>query len=99
MKLGTIIEFQDGRTATVVFNGLVGVGVKWGEWYPDPKDFAGTTGGFLDDTVPGGGEWGWEPQALLRDPWDGCERCGFSADECVGTDYEIIYTPEQEVAA
>jgi hypothetical protein len=31
MKLGTRIKLSDGRIGTVVFNGLIGVGIKWGE--------------------------------------------------------------------
>jgi hypothetical protein len=42
MKLGTHIRFKDGREGTVVYNSLVGVGVKWGIHYPDPKDFENT---------------------------------------------------------
>ena len=31
MKVGTIIELLDGKRGTVVYNGLDGVGIKWGE--------------------------------------------------------------------
>lgn len=88
MKLGTQIRLSDGRVGTVVYNSLIGVGIKWGLHNPDQADFEGTDG----NTVSGGApdEWPWEPDALLRDPWPGCERHGFSPEECVGEDYEVI---------
>ena len=42
MKLGTQIRFSDGRIATVIYNSLVGVGIKWGSHDPDTKDFEST---------------------------------------------------------
>ena len=88
MKLGTHIELADGRTGTVVYNGLIGVGIKWGLHNPDPADFAGTTGDTGDEDVPD--DWPWKPDALLRDPWDGCERTGFTAAQCVGRDFTAL---------
>lgn len=88
MKLGTQIRLLDGRVGTVVYNSLIGVGIKWGLYDPNPADFEGTTGNTVNDRVPE--DWPWEPEALLRDPWDGCERVGFTRDQCVGTDYEIV---------
>lgn len=88
MKLGTQIRFPDGRVATVVYNSLIGVGVKWGLHDPNPEDFQGTTGNTIEEEpLPG---WQWEPEALLRDPWPGCDRYGFSREQCVGTDFEVI---------
>lgn len=88
MKLGTKIKMHDGRIATVVYNSLIGVGVKWGAHNPDPQDFIGTTGNTIDENMPA--EWQWEPDALLRDPWDGCERSGFTMAQCIGENYEIV---------
>ena len=88
MKLGTQIRFSDGRIATVIYNSLIGVGIKWGLHDPDPKDFESTNGNTVQDGAPN--DWEWEPDALLRDPWPNCERIGFTADQCVGTDYEVI---------
>lgn len=94
MRLGTIIELPDGRVGTVVFNSLIGVGIKWGEHKPDPSDFEGTTGGVVamlggaEDEVPTDFEW--EPDALLREPWEGFERHGFKLEDCVGEEYTII---------
>jgi len=88
MKLGTQIKFTDGRVGTMVYNSLIGVGIKWGLHNPDPADFEGTDGNTVTDGAPD--DWEWEPEALLRDPWDGCEGCGFTKEQCVGEDYEII---------
>ena len=88
MKLGTQIRLPDGREGTVVYNSLIGVGIKWGLHDPDPADFEGTTGNTINKD-PQPEDWGWEPEALLRAPWDGCERCDWKADQCVGDDFDI----------
>ena len=82
-RLGTQIRLPDGREATVVYNSLVGVGVKFGLHNPDPKDFDGTDG----NTVQSGGpeDFPWEPDALLRKP-EMSERLGMP---CIGEEYEI----------
>ena len=88
MKLGTIVEMSDGRRGTVVYNGLDGVGVKWGEYSPNPKDFEGTTGGLFAEPIPD--DWEWFPEAMLRDNYP-------SADlPCVGNDYEIVFVPGED---
>ena len=88
MKLGTIVRLPNGDEGTVVYNSLIGVGIKWGHHNPSPEDFENTDGNTVSDGSPEG--WEWEPDALLRDPWPGCESCGFSPEECVGGDYKII---------
>jgi len=88
MKLGTQIRFADGRLGTMVYNSLIGVGIKWGLHNPNPSDFEGTDGNTVSNGSPD--NWEWEPDALLRDPWDGSERYGFTKEQCVGNDYEII---------
>lgn len=88
MKLGTQIRLPDGREGTVVYNSLIGVGIKWGLHYPDPEDFKGSDGNTFSNGSPP--NWQWKSEALLRKPWDGCERCGFRKEECVGEEYEII---------
>jgi hypothetical protein len=85
MKLGTHIKLADGRVGTVIYNSLIGVGIKWGIHNPDPADFEGTTGNTVDEEPRE--DWPWEPDALLRAPFKGCEKYGM---ECVGTDYEAI---------
>ena len=88
MKLGTQIKFKDGRVGTIIYNSLIGEGIKWGLHNPDPTDFEGSDGNTVSSGSPPG--WQWEPEALLRDPWDGCEHYGFTKEQCVGNDYEII---------
>ena len=38
MKLGTQLRLPDGREATVVYNNLDGVGIKWGLHDPEPGE-------------------------------------------------------------
>jgi len=87
MKLGTQIQLSDGRIGTVVFNGLCGVGIKWGQHDPDPKDFENTHGDIFDSNPPL--NWPWRYDAMLRDPWKGAaeEEPGV---EFVGEDFEVI---------
>ena len=89
MKLGTFVRLPDGRVGTVVFSGLVGVGIKWGWHYPNPKDFEGTHGDLFTVEVPPELRQ-WMPDALLRNPWKGCERSGWTKEQCVGTEYKIV---------
>ena len=84
MKLGTQLRLADGREGTVVYNSLVGIGIKWGLHEPDPKDFIATDGNTTDHTPDTDFEW--EPDAMLREP----KLAGLLQMECVGTDYEII---------
>lgn len=84
MKLGTQIKLGDGREGTVVYNSLIGVGIKWGLHTPDPEDFSGTDGNTFQKGIPPG--FAWEPDALLRDP-SYSERFDM---ECVGEDFEIL---------
>jgi len=88
MKLGAQIKFADGRVGTMIYNSLIGEGIMWGLHDPDPMDFEGSDGNTVSDGSPPG--WQWEPEALLREPWDGCEQYGFTKEQCVGNDYVII---------
>ena len=84
VRLGTQIRLADGREGTAVFNGLSGVGIKWGLHDPDPADFKGTADDcFGRQPNP---DWPWRPDAMLRDSGM-TESLGV---ECVGEDYEII---------
>ena len=85
MRMGTHIKLADGRVGTVVYNSLIGVGIKWGLHNPPPEDFENTDGNTVSDSVPYEG-WPWEPDALLRGYWPGCP-VGL---ECVGENCEII---------
>ena len=89
MKIGTQVRLPDGRDGTVVFNGLTGVGIKWGLWNPALADFEGTVGdlhliGVGSQEKPT--DWPWEPDAMLREP----ELTGPLGIECVGEDYEVL---------
>lgn len=81
-KLGTQIRLPDGRVGTTVFNGLVGVGIKFGLHDPPKIDFAITCGDLFRIVMPPG--WRWEPDAYLRYPFQGADI------ECVGEEFEII---------
>ena len=88
MDLGTQLKTPDGREWTVVYNGLDGVGVVEGLHDPDPRDFEGSSGNLV----------AWEPpddfqyiaQAILREPWCGCEKYGWKKEMCIGKKYEIL---------
>lgn len=84
MKAGTIVTMADGRVGTVVYNGLDGVGVKWGRYDITARDLRGSGGLCNDDALA---DYEWCPDAILREPWNGCERMGWSVEQCVGTDY------------
>lgn len=84
-SLGTQVLLADGREGTVVYNGLDGVGIKWGLHNPDPKEFDGTFGGVVEGR-PLPNDWEWKPNAMLRDPFE----YGDPDLEYVGEDYEII---------
>ena len=85
-RLGTQVRLPDGRDATVVFNSLMGVGVKFGLHDPPPEVFAGTDGNTMQDGRPEGFDW--EPDALLRKP-EMSERLGMP---CVCDDNEVKIT-------
>lgn len=88
MKAGTIIQLSDGRQATVVYNGLEGIGVKWGVHLLTKDDLAAIMGGSgcaevgVEDRVSD--EFAWFPDALLREPYKSAKM------ECVGRDFEVI---------
>ena len=91
-RLGTIVKLPDGRVGTTVFNGLCGVGIKWGRHNPDPDDFKDSCGDLLDvpDSVRKRLEE-WHPDALLRWPDDwGDGRTHLDGMELVGEDFEIL---------
>ncbi|MFA6064006.1 MAG: hypothetical protein WC736_15565 [Gallionella sp.] len=80
MKAGTVVRLSDGRYGTVVYNGLDGVGIKWGRHQVTLDDLLGS-GGMLDEKVPN--DYPWKADAMLRNPYPGAEM------PCVGEDYEI----------
>ncbi len=89
--LGTIVRLPDGRVGTSVYNGLDGVGVKWGVHAPSEDDFRGTTGNLLaldQDSPAHEPDWPWAPDAMLRDDYPGADI------ECVGEVFDIIDSAE-----
>jgi hypothetical protein len=84
-KLGTQVRLPDGRAGTVVFNSLVGVGIKFGLHNPPPEAFAGTNGNTTKQDKPG---FEWEPDALLRKP----EAGSLLGIPCVCDDSEVEIT-------
>ncbi len=89
MKPGTVIELSDGRRATVVYHGLDGYGIQWGEVDVDVD--AIMEGTPLFGTEPPQEPWPWDPEAMLREHYP-------SADvECVGRDFSVVEAqPEGE---
>ena len=79
MRAGTHIRFPDGRTGTVVYNGLDGVGIKWGIHIVTLDDVA-CSGAF--GPPPAG--YRWFPDAMLRQPYPGANL------PCVNEEYTII---------
>ena len=88
MKAGTVVRLPDGREGTVVYNGLDGVGIKWGIHDVTIADMRGT-GGLFDTEVPE--DYDWTPDAMLRDPFPGADGM-----ECVGGLYSVIRLPREE---
>lgn len=89
MKLGTRVKLPDGRVGTVVYNSLIGVGIKWGIHNPSMDDFAGTSGNCLplpQDSPAQEPDWPWQPDALLR----AMDMSNRLALECVGDNYEVL---------
>ena len=88
MSPGTIVRLPDGRVGTVTFNGLMGVGIKWGIHRFDPAIFEGSIAdlGFIGVRGPDQSEEleALAPEALLRDPWPNAPL------ECVGEDYDVV---------
>lgn len=81
MKPGVIVKLPDGRIGTVVYNGLDGVGIKWGEHDITLDDLQGNGGCVQEDVSD---DYEWEPDAMLRKPYASAEL------ECVGEDFMII---------
>jgi len=86
-ELGTQVRLPDGRYATVVFNGLTGVGVKYGLHDPDPADFEGTCADLFEQEVPEHMEC-WLPDAMLREKE--AEKYLDLPCICEETDVEVI---------
>ena len=85
--VGTVVRLPDGRVGTVVYNGLDGVGVKWGQLDLSESDIELIKMG--DGNTTKGSEcvaenYPFFPDAMLRDPYPSAIREGM---DCVGEDY------------
>lgn len=87
MKPGTIIKLSDGRKGTVVYNGLDGEGIIWGEKKLSPGEIEIIIGGCPCFEAPQYFPIELVPVAMLREKYT-------DEIECVGNDFEIIYQPE-----
>jgi hypothetical protein len=64
MRIGSLVKVPDGRIGTVVYNGLDGVGIKWGEHRLGEEDLEQICGlcPLFDQKVPSG--YKWFPEAI-----------------------------------
>lgn len=86
-QLGIHVRLPDGREATTVYNGLDGVGIKFGIHNPKMEDFEGTFGDLpFHDSPPK--DFRWKAEAMLRDP-KLSERLGMPC-VCEESEVEII---------
>jgi len=87
-KLGDFIKVPDGRIGTMVYNGLEGIGIKWGKHKLTDEDREQILGlcPLFDQKPPSG--YNWKPDAMLRDQ----ELTFLLGMECVGDEMfcEII---------
>lgn len=86
MKPGTVVRLPDGRVGTVVYHGLDGYGIKWGEHEVTEEELGG--GSVFDNRGPPP-RYKWLPDAMLRDP-NPCIRI-----ECVGEVFSIVPNPSK----
>ena len=91
MKAGTVIRLPDGRYGTVVYNGLDGVGIIWGQVRLTTEELEMIYGScpLFDHGAAKDFPHDLEPQALLREPWDNAYM------ECVGEEFEVVWKPPE----
>lgn len=70
----------DGRIGTVVYHGLDGYGIQWGEVIVDEAILKSVNPLFGEEIE----DYPYVPQAMLRDPYKNADV------ECVGSDYNIV---------
>jgi hypothetical protein len=81
MKAGTHVRLKDGREGRVVYNGLDGVGIKFGSGPVDIETIMRGDSGLFHNSPDDAELRKWEPEAMLREPYP---RAGM---ECVGKRY------------
>ena len=89
MRPGVIVRLPDGSEGTTVYNGLDGVGIKWGRHHVTMADIRGSGGLFRED-IPK--DYPWRPDAMLREPYPGADL------PCVGSGFTIVGCAEDEEA-
>ena len=85
MKPGTVIELPDGRRGTVVYHGLDGYGIQWGELDVDVE--AILAGNPVFGPRVSQQQRALTPEAMLREPYPSAGM------ECVGEDYVVVDEP------
>ena len=85
--MGTHIKLPDGRVGTVIYNGLDGVGIKWGrhELSMQTRELIDQGNGNCFTQAPPKG-YPWFPDAMLREK----SVQDLFAQECVGEEYEVL---------
>lgn len=81
MKAGTLIRLADGRMGRVVYNGLDGVGIKFGAGPVDIETIMRGDSGLFENSPHDDELAKWAPEAMLRDPYSLAIKAGL---ECVG---------------
>lgn len=87
MKAGKHVRLPDGREGTVVYNGLDGVGIKWGLHDVTAEQIGGN--GNLWNNIPPR-DFEWFPDAMLRKPYKVATYMNEDGIEYVGDDFEVI---------
>jgi|GEM_PF-1774365 hypothetical protein len=81
------IRLPDGRVGTICYNGLDGLGIKFGLHDIPLEDLEGTSGGCFNDRLPlNHPSRKWESEAMLRD----VKIQKYFSIPCVGEEFKII---------
>ena len=81
MRPGTVVKLSDGRVGTVVYHGLDGYGIVWGNRKVDVELVLSADSLFR--RPPPGYPRDLFPEAMLREPYEGADL------PCVGDDYVV----------
>ncbi len=88
LPMGSVIELPDKRVGTVVYNSLVGQGIRFGKHTFDPAIFDSTNGDTLEQPYRADLEE-WVPEAVLRNWWEGA-NIGFTKEQFVGEEFKVL---------
>lgn len=95
MKAGVIVKLPDERVGTVVYNGLDGVGIKWGRHDVTLEMILESSKGRNEQFDAAPLDYPWLPDAMLRNPYVGCD----GNLEFVGSAFVVIGRPSTLHAA